>query len=83
LFIWLFIIALSKMALIALTAKTVIRKAKKAPVSALLQQVNGESPLVQQMMANAKNDITAILTAIGRAFNSIIGFSFSLYFVYM
>jgi len=71
LFIWLVIIALVKIALIALTAKLAATYATIAPNRARLQQVNGERPLNQPIKLKPKKHITALLTAIERTRNGI------------
>lgn len=74
LFIWLVIIALVKIALIAFAAKLAATYATAAPISALLQQVDGERPLIQLIKLKMKKHVTAILTAIDLTCNGIIVF---------
>ena len=70
--IWFVIIACIKIAFIAFTAQAPAIYASTAPISALLQQVNGESPLIQPIKLKPKKLITAMLTAIDRTCNGII-----------
>jgi hypothetical protein len=60
------------MPFIALTAKVPAMYAIAAPPNALLQQVNGERPLIQPIKLMPKKHITAMLTAIGRTCNGIV-----------
>ncbi|NIA17170.1 MAG: hypothetical protein GWO86_02365 [Planctomycetes bacterium] len=60
------------MVLIAFAAKTTAAYTTIAAVTALLQQVNGERPLIQPMTAMPKKHITAALTEIDLTCNSII-----------
>jgi hypothetical protein len=60
------------MVLIAFITKDAITYAKKAAMSALLQQVNGERSLIHPMTATAKKHTTATLTETDLTCNGII-----------
>ena len=65
------IIAFINTAFIARTAQDPAIYTSTAPVSALLQQVNGVRPLIQPTRLRPKKHITASLTAIERTCNGI------------